>query len=67
MSEQDQANIKLLMAKLKQEHADYDAAIDAMVRVGSDLLRVQRMKKKKLVLKDQIKKLANQILPDIIA
>ncbi len=67
MSEQEQVDIKLAVAKLKQEHADYDAAIEAMIETGCDQLQIQRMKKKKLVLKDQLQKLEDKIIPDIIA
>lgn len=67
MSEQEQVDLKLAVAKLKQEHADYDAAIEAMIKTGCDQLQIQRMKKKKLVLKDQLQKLEDKIIPDIIA
>lgn len=67
MADQDQAEIRLMVARLKQEHEDYDAAINAMIQTGCDMLRIQRMKKKKLVLKDKISKLEDQIIPDIIA
>lgn len=67
MSEQEQVDVKLAVAKLKQEHADYDAAIEAMIKTGCDQLQIQRMKKKKLVLKDQLQKLEDKIIPDIIA
>ena len=67
MSEQDQAEIRLAFARLKQEHADFDAAIDAMVAMGCDPLQIQRMKKKKLAVKDRMKNLEDRIIPDIIA
>ncbi|AQT48324.1 DUF465 domain-containing protein [Bartonella sp. B10834G6] len=67
MSEQEQVDVKLAVAKLKQEHADYDAAIDAMIKAGCDQLQIQRMKKKKLAIKDQLQKLEDRIIPDIIA
>jgi hypothetical protein len=67
MADQEQADIRLVLAKLRQEHEDYDAAINAMIQVGCDALRVQRMKKKKLSLKDKITQLEDQIVPDIIA
>jgi hypothetical protein len=38
-----------------------------MIATGCDALRVQRMKKKKLVIKDKLSKLEDQIIPDIIA
>jgi hypothetical protein len=67
MADQEQADIRLALAKLRQEHEDYDAAINAMVQVGCDALRLQRMKKKKLVIKDKMTQLEDQIVPDIIA
>lgn len=67
MSEQDQAEVRLEFARLKQEHADLDAAINAMVLTGCDPLQIQRMKKKKLLLKDRLRLLENRVIPDIIA
>ncbi|TAN09642.1 MAG: DUF465 domain-containing protein [Rhizobiaceae bacterium] len=67
MSEQDQAEIRLEFAHLKQEHADFDAAINAMMATGCDPLQIQRMKKKKLALKDKMMRLEDRIIPDIIA
>jgi hypothetical protein len=67
MSEQDQAEIRLEFARLKQEHADFDAAINAMISMGCDPLQIQRMKKKKLALKDKMMRLEDKIIPDIIA
>ncbi|MGB3831729.1 MAG: DUF465 domain-containing protein [Mesorhizobium sp.] len=67
MSEQEQAEIRLEFARLKQEHADFDAAINAMAAMGCDPLQIQRMKKKKLMLKDRLQMLEDRIIPDIIA
>ena len=67
MADQEQADIRLALAKLRQEHEDYDAAINAMIEVGCDALRVQRMKKKKLVIKDRLQAVEDRIIPDIIA
>ena len=67
MSEQEQAGIRLEFARLKQEHADFDAAIEAMIATGCDALQIQRMKKKKLAIKDRLKDLEDKIIPDIIA
>jgi hypothetical protein len=67
MADQEQADVRLVLAKLRQEHEDYDTAINAMIKVGCDALRVQRMKKKKLVIKDKMTQLEDQIVPDIIA
>lgn len=67
MSEQDQAEIRLEYARLKQEHSDLDAAINAMVATGCDALQIQRLKKKKLQLKDRLQATEDRIIPDIIA
>ncbi|THV21503.1 YdcH family protein [Peteryoungia ipomoeae] len=67
MADQEQADIRLSLARLRQEHEDYDAAINAMLATGCDALRIQRMKKKKLVIKDKITALEDQVIPDIIA
>jgi hypothetical protein len=67
MSEQEQAEIRLEFAKVKQEHTDFDAAINAMIAMGCDALQIQRMKKKKLALKDRLQELEDRIIPDIIA
>ncbi|MDP9836198.1 hypothetical protein J2T09_000940 [Neorhizobium huautlense] len=67
MADQEQADIRLALARLRQEHEDYDVAINAMIEVGAEALRVQRMKKKKLAIKDKMTQLEDQILPDIIA
>ncbi len=67
MSEQEQAGVRLEFARLKQEHADFDAAINAMIAMGCDALQIQRMKKKKLALKDRLQDLEDKVIPDIIA
>lgn len=67
MSEQDQADLRLEYARLKQDHADFDAAINAMLATGCDPLQIQRMKKKKLMLKDRLLQLQDKVVPDIIA
>lgn len=67
MSEQEQAEIRLEFARLKQEHMDFDAAINAMIATACDPLQIQRMKKKKLAIKDRMKMLEDRIIPDIIA
>jgi hypothetical protein len=67
MPDQDQAELRLSAARLRQEHEDYDVAINAMIATGCDALRVQRMKKKKLAIKDKLSQIEDQIVPDIIA
>ena len=56
------------LAELKTEHRDLYEIIGRVEDSGPfDQLQIQRLKKRKLVLKDQITKLESQLLPDIIA
>ena len=56
------------LAVLRQQHRELDEAIQAMVTEGTlDQLLLTRMKKKKLMLRDQITRIEDDILPDIIA
>ena len=53
---------------LRGEHRDLDDAISALQeKAGADRLTIQRLKKRKLLLKDKIAHLEDQITPDIIA
>ncbi|ANY78340.1 hypothetical protein BB934_08895 [Microvirga ossetica] len=62
------AELEADLARLKQEHRDLDMAIDALESmVAGDQLQVQRLKKRKLALKDVIIRLEDQLTPDIIA
>ncbi len=66
MDDTEQQNSKL--ADLKSEHRDLDDVISRLMEDnGFNQIQVQRLKKRKLFLKDQIISLENQILPDIIA
>ncbi|WP_375458618.1 YdcH family protein [uncultured Enterovirga sp.] len=56
------------LARLKQEHRDLDAAIEALEQnVAGDQLQIQRLKKRKLVLRDRVSFIEDEITPDIIA
>ena len=56
------------LVQMRQEHRDLDDAIEALHdRVRPDILLLQRLKRKKLLLKDKIQRLEDDILPDIIA
>ena len=46
--------------KANREYADFDAAINAMIATGCDPLQIQRMKKKKLMLKDRMYSMVQQ-------
>lgn len=62
------AELEAELARLKQEHRDLDMAIDALESmIAGDQLQVQRLKKRKLALRDQINQLEDQLTPDIIA
>jgi hypothetical protein len=62
------SELRAKLEELRTEHRDLDAAIQAMSQTSPfNQLQIQRMKKRKLVLKDQIIKLESQLLPDIIA
>jgi len=66
-SEEEEA-IRREIAELRQEHRDLDVAIAFMIESGgADIVRVQRLKKRKLALKDRITRLEDRLLPDIIA
>ena len=67
MSE-DESELRAQLAQLRQEHRDLDVAIEALHNSpGSDLLQVQRLKKRKLHLRDRIIQIEDQLTPDIIA
>ncbi len=60
--------IRQQLEMLKIEHRDMDAAIDALQLQGlPDQLQIARLKRKKLSLKDQIRRLDDQLVPDILA
>ena len=65
---EEEEAIRRELAELRHEHRDLDAAIAFMAESGgADTIRVQRMKKRKLVLRDRIAGLEDRLLPDIIA
>ena len=60
--------VRMKIRRLEEEHRDLDQAIATMEeRMPYDRLTIQRLKKRKLLLKDQISELHEAILPDIIA
>lgn len=64
----DEKALRAELAALRQEHADLDASIDALGQMPiPDQLRIARFKRKKLQLRDEIVKLEDRLLPDIIA
>jgi hypothetical protein len=68
MTEQEESELRAQLARLRQEHRDLDAAIEALQAVpGTDILQIQRLKKRRLFLRDRIAFIEDQLTPDIIA
>ena len=68
MTEAEEQILRSTLAVLAEEHRDLDAAIIAMVERGpNDQLQLTRLKKRKLQLKDQIARIEDRLLPNIIA
>ncbi len=66
--EPSEAELEALLKSLRTEHRRIDSEIKALIETGvADMLKVQRMKKIKLSLKDQMTFIENQLTPDIIA
>lgn len=66
--DEDTAELNAELGRLKQEHRDLDHAIEALERnVAGDQLQIQRLKKRKLVLRDRISFVEDALTPDIIA
>jgi hypothetical protein len=64
----DEEGLKAKLVQLREEHRDLDVAIEALVVSASyDQLQILRLKKKKLCLKDEIARIEDILLPDIIA
>jgi hypothetical protein len=67
LTEDDKA-LRIEVNRLRQEHADLEASIEALSHMPiPDQLLIARLKRKKLLLRDEIVKIEDQILPDIIA
>ena len=68
LTDEEKAQIRVRLHELELEHHDLD---DVIVRIAGDRaqdqLQLRRLKKRKLVLKDQIQRLRARLIPDIIA
>jgi hypothetical protein len=65
---EDELALRVRLKELQLEHADLDASIEALSHMPiPDQLMIARLKRKKLLLRDEIVKFENRILPDIIA
>ncbi len=68
MDRQDERELRDMLVKLRAEHRELDDEIVALeMQADADQLLVTRLKKRKLKLKDQITKIEDRLLPDIIA
>jgi hypothetical protein len=66
--EWDQEQLKAKLGELELEHRDLDDVINAMMaQAGFDQIKLGRLKKRKLALKDQITALRGRLIPNIIA
>ena len=67
-SEEEKAQIRQRLQALEVEHHDLDDVIGRLVvDPAQDQLQLRRLKKRKLLLKDQIQRLRTRLIPDIIA
>jgi hypothetical protein len=68
MTKEEERELREQLARLQQEHRDLDAAIAALQdSLGADVIQVQRLKKRKLYLRDRITFIEDELTPDIIA
>jgi hypothetical protein len=68
MTKEEETELRAQLMRLRQEHRDLDSAIEALQGTpGSDIIQVQRLKKRKLALRDRITFIEDQLTPDIIA
>ncbi|MBI1214199.1 MAG: DUF465 domain-containing protein [Alphaproteobacteria bacterium] len=66
--QEDEEELQRMLEDLRTEHRDLDIIIQQLTdAVPVDFLRLQRLKKRKLFLKDSISKIESMLLPDIIA
>ena len=65
---EDKEAIRRRLEEVKLEHRDLDDAIARVLKNPPfDQIKIQRLKKRKLALKDEISRLQDLLLPDIIA
>ncbi|PCI00256.1 MAG: hypothetical protein COB76_03875 [Alphaproteobacteria bacterium] len=68
MGDEYEEQLRERLSLVQQEHADLDDVISRLMTTPPvDFIQLQRLKKRKLALKDEIQKLESQLIPDIIA
>ena len=65
---EDSAKLIEILKNFEQEHRDLDEVLIRLQEKNTvDFLQIQRLKKRKLILKDKINEIKNKLEPDIIA
>lgn len=68
MDEEYEEQLREKLVQLKEEHRDLDDVISRLMTTPPvDFIQLQRLKKRKLMLKDEIEKIESALIPDIIA
>src|SRR4051812_6810277 len=68
LTDEEKAEIRVRLHELELEHQDLDDVINKLAAdPAQDQLQLRRLKKRKLILKDQIQRLRARLIPDIIA
>ena len=68
MTKEEERELQEQLGRLQQEHRDLDDAIASLQQTAPfNQLQLQRLKKRKLMLKDQMTQIESKLLPDIIA
>ena len=64
----NEADLQAELQQLRIEHKDISDAVEALEAIGqADQLQIRRFKRRKLMLKDRIRQIEDQLTPDIIA
>lgn len=67
-TEPDETELQAELQQLRIEHKDISDAVEALEAIGqADQLQIRRFKRRKLLLKDRIRQIEDQLTPDIIA
>lgn len=68
LTEEERADMEVRVRELEVEHGDLDDIIDRLAEnPAQDQLQLRRLKKRKLFLRDQLARLRDRLIPDIIA
>ncbi len=68
LTKEDIAEFEIKLGQLRLEHRDLDQVIDIMTQQGTfDQLQIRRLKKRRLLLKDEIRVMESLIIPDLDA